>query len=54
MLVLVLFEGFSRIFHGNHYLTDVLASYALGIAWVVLVCTSIEILFMRNKHVTGP
>jgi undecaprenyl-diphosphatase len=49
ILSLVLFEGFSRIFHGNHYLTDVLASYALGIAWVVLVCTVMESIFMSRR-----
>ena len=49
ILLIVLFEGFSRIFHGNHYLTDVFAGYALGIAWVVLVCTVIENIFMRSQ-----
>lgn len=49
ILALVLFEGFSRIFHGNHYLTDVVAGYALGIGWLVLVCTVIEMLFMRSR-----
>jgi len=46
---LVLFEGFSRIFHGNHYLTDVLAAFSLGIAWIVLVCTVLEAIFMRRE-----
>jgi undecaprenyl-diphosphatase len=46
ILGIVLFEGFSRIFHANHYLTDVLAGYAMGIAWLVLVCTVIEYIFM--------
>ena len=49
LLLIVLFEGFSRIFHGNHYLTDVLAGYALGIAWLVLVGTIIESIFMRRR-----
>jgi undecaprenyl-diphosphatase len=49
ILLIVFFEGFSRIFHGNHYLTDVIAGYALGIAWLVLVCTVIESLFMRSR-----
>ena len=49
ILLIVLFEGFSRIFHGNHYLTDVLAGYALGIGWVVLVCTLMEGILMRRR-----
>jgi undecaprenyl-diphosphatase len=50
ILLLVLFEGFSRIFHSNHYLTDVLAGYALGVAWLVLVCTAMEWIFMRARE----
>jgi membrane-associated phospholipid phosphatase len=46
--LLILFEGFSRIFHANHYLTDVVGGYALGFAWVVLVCTVMETIFMRR------
>jgi membrane-associated phospholipid phosphatase len=50
ILLLILFEGFSRIFHANHYLTDVLAGYALGIACLVLVCTLIEGIFIKGKN----
>jgi undecaprenyl-diphosphatase len=49
-LLFVFFEGFSRIFHGNHYLTDVLAGYALGIACLVFVCTLIEVIFMKREN----
>ncbi|HLO18065.1 MAG TPA: phosphatase PAP2 family protein, partial [Anaerolineales bacterium] len=49
-VLIVLFDGFSRVFQGNHYLTDVLAGYALGIAWAALVYTLIEIIFMRRKN----
>src|SRR5690349_10663317 len=48
-LLTVLFIGFSRLFLGGHYLTDVLAGYALGIAWAGLIFTLIETILMRRK-----
>jgi undecaprenyl-diphosphatase len=48
-LLVVLFDGFSRVFQGNHYLTDVLAGYALGLAWAGLVYTLIEKIFIKRK-----
>ncbi len=41
-LLVILLIGFSRLFIGDHYLTDVLAGLALGIAWSGLVYTGIE------------
>jgi membrane-associated phospholipid phosphatase len=49
-LSIVLFDGFSRVFQGNHYLTDVLAGYALGIAWAGLVYTVIERIFIKKEE----
>lgn len=51
-VLLVGFIGFSRIFTGGHYLTDVLAGYALGIAWSGLIYTLLEIIFqkIRSRH----
>jgi membrane-associated phospholipid phosphatase len=49
-LTIVLFDGFSRVFQGNHYLTDVLAGYALGIAWAGLVYTVIERIFIKKEE----
>jgi undecaprenyl-diphosphatase len=48
-LLVILFGGFSRIFQGSHYLTDVLAGYALGLAWASFVYTLIENIFLRKK-----
>jgi len=48
-VVVVLFDGYSRVFQGGHYFTDVLAGYALGIAWAVLVYTVIEGIFIKRK-----
>lgn len=49
LFLVILFSGFSRLFHGNHYLTDILAGYALGMAWAVLVWTLLENIFWRRK-----
>jgi membrane-associated phospholipid phosphatase len=43
-VLIILFIGFSRIFIGDHYLTDVLAGYGLGIAWAGLVYTLVELI----------
>ncbi|HSD84241.1 MAG TPA: phosphatase PAP2 family protein, partial [Anaerolineae bacterium] len=46
---IILYIGFSRIFVGDHYLTDVLAGYALGLAWFGLVFTTIEFITQKRK-----
>lgn len=45
-----LFIGFSRLFEGGHYLTDLIAGYALGIAWAALVYTVLETFVVRRRQ----
>lgn len=48
-LLTMLYIGFSRLILGGHYLTDLLAGYALGIAWAGLVYTLIEKISFRSE-----
>ena len=43
------FVGFSRIFTGGHYLTDILSGYAVGIAWSGAIYTLIELYFQKRR-----
>lgn len=51
-LLTMAFIGVSRLYLGGHYLTDVIAGYALGLAWAGLVFTLIESLFLNRAVVT--
>lgn len=46
---IIVFVGFSRVFTGGHYLTDILAGYAVGIAWSGLAYTLIEGYFKKRE-----
>jgi undecaprenyl-diphosphatase len=49
-LFIMVFVGFSRVFTGGHYLTDVLAGYGIGIAYFGAVYTLIEIYFQKRSN----
>jgi undecaprenyl-diphosphatase len=48
-ILIMLFIGFTRVFTAAHYLTDVLAGYAMGIAWSGAAYTLIEIYFQKKR-----
>jgi undecaprenyl-diphosphatase len=52
-ILVTIFIGFSRLYIGDHYLTDLIAGYALGIAWFGLTVTLIELLFQRYYSKKG-
>jgi membrane-associated phospholipid phosphatase len=49
-LFIILFVGFTRVFTAAHYLTDVLAGYAVGLAWSGVVYTLIEIYYRKRRN----
>jgi len=53
-ILVILFVGFTRVFTAAHYLTDVLAGYAMGIAWSGMVYTLIEIYFQNKRNPHAP
>ena len=48
-LLIIGFVGFSRIFTGGHYLTDILSGYAVGIAWFGAAYTLIELYSQKRR-----
>jgi membrane-associated phospholipid phosphatase len=49
-VLMMLYIGYSRFFMGAHYLTDIVAGLAAGVAWTSLVMMSIELLNKKGDH----
>ncbi|HEY4651419.1 MAG TPA: phosphatase PAP2 family protein, partial [Pontibacter sp.] len=48
-VVLILLVGFSRIYLGVHFLSDVLAGYLLGLLWMLVGISLAEVMHDRSK-----
>ena len=53
-VLVILYIGYSRMFVGDHYLTDVLAGYALGVALCGSVYTLVEVIAKKMEHKRSP
>lgn len=47
--LIIVFVGFTRVFTGGHYLTDILSGYAVGISWSGMAYTWIELYFQKRN-----
>jgi membrane-associated phospholipid phosphatase len=47
VVLLGLYVNFSRLFLGDHFLTDIIAGCAVGVAWLGLAQTAVELLFRK-------
>jgi len=49
LLLLVLFIGFSRLYLGVHYFSDVIAGYSVAMVWLAVCISGTEIARLREK-----
>ena len=50
VFMIILAVGFSRIYLGAHYFSDVVAAFAAGAAWLAICLTAVETLRRHQHH----
>ena len=53
VVLIGLYVDFSRLFLCDHFLSDIIAGTALGVAWLGLSQTAVELLFRKRSRVTS-
>jgi undecaprenyl-diphosphatase len=53
-VLLVAWIGFSRLYLGSHYPTDVIAGVCLGLSWGLLTISALETYWSTRRHSWGP
>ena len=53
-IVMIALVGYSRIYLGVHYLSDVVAGYTLGVLWLAVCFTGLELVSRRAELRRNP
>jgi undecaprenyl-diphosphatase len=53
-IIMIALVGYSRIYLGVHYLSDVIAGYALGVLWLAVCFTGLEMVSRRAELRRAP